>query len=104
MKLCEDMKTFSNGSIIIRSTFSQKMCLEKAWASAWPQCLAKDSLGQQLVSQTFSFSDLASPAPGRGASQPGRCFCKNFWLPQLPKANVCLLQYVNQMLLCENTC
>lgn len=52
MKLCEDMKTFSNGSIIIRSTFSQKMCFEKARACSWPQCLAKDSLGQQATGFT----------------------------------------------------
>lgn len=72
MKLCEDMKTFSNGSIIIRSTFSQKMCLEKAWASAWPQCLAKDSLGQQLVSQAFS--DLSKPCSREGCQPAWEMF------------------------------
>ena len=69
MKLCEDMKTFSNGSIIIRSTFSPKMCFENACASSWPRCLAKDSLGQQLASQALS--DFGKPCSGRGC-QPAR--------------------------------
>lgn len=35
----------------------------------------------------------ASSAPGRKASQPAKCFCRNFWLPSTPRANVCLLRY-----------
>lgn len=98
---CEDMKTFSNRNIIIRSHyFFIRFVLKMPVSLHVFKCSPRILLVSNWLHKHFGHRLALLQA---GASQPVKCFCKNFGcLDSLKQMFVCCSTWI-KMLLCENT-